>query len=75
MAAIPLSEEAVASVRQALERRLPKVGAAHLGEALARALGHRTDAALRATLQAERDDPPIALLDAGQFTARLQALG
>lgn len=75
MAAIPLSEEAVARVRQALERRLPKVGAAHLGEALARALGHRTDAALRATLQAERDDPPITLLDAGQFRARLQELG
>ena len=75
MAAIPLTEEAVASVRQALERRLPKVGAAHLGEALARSLGHRTDTALRATLQAERDDPPITLLDAGQFRARLQALG
>ena len=74
MAAIPLTEEAVTSVRQALERRLPNVGAAHLGEALARALQHGSDAALRATQRTERDDPPITLLDAGQFSERLQEL-
>ena len=73
MAAIPLTEEAVANVRQALGRRLPNIAAARRGEA--RALRHRTDAACRATRQAERDDPPITLLDAPQCSERLQELG
>ncbi len=75
MAAIALTQESVAGVKHALARRLPHVGSAHLSEALARALGHRTHAALLTTMESEHSDPPIELLNEARLNNRLEELG
>ena len=75
MAAIALSEPSITAVKKALAKNRADVRSSHLSEALARALGRLTHAALRADLARYRDDPPITLLDDELFGSRLKEMG
>lgn len=72
---LPLTSENVAYVKRALRERFADVKSSHLTEALARALGRRTNAALGTDLSSlDAGDPDIVLLDESAFAARLAEL-
>ena len=75
MAAIALTEQDLFELKKALIKAKPGVRSSHLTEAVAAALGFRTNASLRADLSAFHVDPPIVLLDDKSFDRRLQELG
>ena len=75
MAAIALTEPNLFELKNALTKAKPSVRSSHLTEAVAAALGFRTNASLRAALSADHADPPIVCLDDKSFDRRLQALG
>ena len=75
MAAIPLNQASVATVKKELAKSRPDVRSSHLTEALAAALRRRTHASLRADLARYRDDPPIEHLNDELFQSRLKELG
>ena len=75
MAAIPLTEEAVYSVKQTLRHRFPKDKSSHLSEALAAALSFKTSMSLVETIrQTDRQDPDYVMADERQFLSRLAQL-
>jgi hypothetical protein len=75
MASIPATFTAVQALKCVAHERMPHIKSAHLAEALAAALGFRTQAALRAHLQdAAQALAPMSLRDAF-FHTRLRELG
>lgn len=75
MAAIAISESALAPLKKALRNDFADEKSSHLTEALATSLGFKTHAALLAVVAAEADDPPIVLLKTERFVDRLEAFG
>jgi len=75
MASIPLTDNNIASVKEALRTFKPNVRSSHLTEALAVSLRRRTHASLLAELPIVSSDPPIEFLDESLFDQRLQELG
>lgn len=75
MASLELTEERIAALKAALRKKLPLVKSSHLSEAIAAALGQRTNAALRAVIQQHADDPPFVFVEENLFSARLEELG
>lgn len=77
MTALVLTSENHQTVKRALVRAIPNCGSSHLSEALARALGFQSHAALLARIQqsAEETFPEYALLDEDAFKERLEELG
>ncbi len=75
MSAIPFVKASVASLKNALRDEFPEIGSAHLSEALAAALGYRTQVALRAALPDHDRDPTYVLLDNEAFDDRISTFG
>lgn len=75
MASVPLSDSAIAAVKNSLRKEFPEVRSSHLSEALAAALGRRTHAALLVDVRAQVVDPGIEYLDDERFDKRLQQFG
>jgi hypothetical protein len=75
MAAIAISESALAPLKKALRNDFIDEKSSHLTEALATSLGFKTHAALLAAVSAEAGDPPIVLLKTERFVERLEAFG
>jgi hypothetical protein len=77
MTALVLSPDNHHTLKRALVRALPDCGSSHLSEALARALGFASNAALLTRVNQVTKDafPEYALLDKGAFTKRLAELG
>ncbi|WP_175816970.1 hypothetical protein [Burkholderia diffusa] len=75
MASIALSEVPLLALKQHSLAAFKHVKSSHLTEALSRALGYATHAALRADLPAQAADPAIVLLDEHKFAGRLEELG
>lgn len=74
MIEIAICEEAVKDARKALAAELPGARSCHLYEALARALGFRTYAALRVAMRPAASAMSVAF-DPQVFAARLAELG
>jgi hypothetical protein len=63
-------------VKRRLRQDLPSIKSAHLTEALASALGFRTNAALRVALPSQdAERPPLIRIDTALWLARLRELG
>jgi hypothetical protein len=76
MALLILTQENVDLVKLELRANLPQVASAHLTEALAAALGFRTNAALRTAIAAELERlPSTAFGDAESLNRRLSEFG
>jgi hypothetical protein len=75
MAAIAISESALAHLKKALRNDFVDEKSSHLSEALATALGFKTHASLLAAVSKEVDDPPIVLLNTERFVERLTDFG
>lgn len=77
MTALVLTSENYRELKRALRGAFPKYGSSHLGEALAKALGYRSHAALVELLNRKEDTgfPEFALLDEAAFKTRLIDLG
>lgn len=75
MAAISFVHASVAALKNALRSEFPDVKSSHLTEALAFALGYRTNAAMLAALEGPENDRPFTLLDSDKMLTRLQAFG
>jgi hypothetical protein len=77
MTALVLTPDNHHTLKRALVRALPDCGSSHLSEALARALGFGSNAALLARVEQATKDafPEYALLDEGAFKKRLAELG
>lgn len=75
MTAIPLIHDSIAALKNALRSEFPDVKSSHLTEALAFALGYRTNAALLAEMTGPESDRPIVLLDSARMVSRLCELG
>jgi hypothetical protein len=77
MVALNLNFSTLSDVKSALREVLPAFGSAHISEALAAALGFRSNAALREHVgQVEREGfPQLVLLDSNSFRERLANLG
>jgi hypothetical protein len=76
MTLLILTQPNVDAVKMALRRSIPGIRSAHLTEALAAALGFKTNAALRATIAQEKDRPPMLVeAEPKRFTIRLAELG
>jgi len=73
----PLAFDALAQLKRALHQILPKIPSSHLSEAIAFALGFRTNAALQTQLNAgERMvQGRVAAFDSDRFSGRLAELG
>ncbi|MGH6651082.1 MAG: hypothetical protein ACREB7_08125 [Sphingopyxis sp.] len=75
MAAIPLTADAIRSVKQTLRQRFPKDKSSHLSEALASALRFKTNIALvKAVRHEDVADPDYRLLEEQPFLERLGQL-
>ncbi|MBN8840936.1 hypothetical protein F9288_05915 [Sphingomonas sp. CL5.1] len=75
MAAIPLTESAVRTLKRGLIARFPGDKSSHLSEALAAALRFNTNMSLvDAVRRTDVDDPDILLLDEAGFLERLQTV-
>ena len=75
MAAIPLCEAPLANLKKRLLDEFAEVKSSHLTEALARCMGFRTHAALKAAMAGPESDRPFYLLDPEQFLLRLSQFG
>jgi hypothetical protein len=77
MTALVLTSDNHRTLKRALVRALPRCGSSHLSEALASALGFRSNAALLARMDQIAGDafPEFALLDEDAFKKRLAELG
>jgi hypothetical protein len=77
MTALILTPDNHQTLKRALVRALPQCGSSHLSEALARALGFGSNAALLARMGQITNDafPEFALLDERAFKKRLAELG
>lgn len=75
MAAIPLCEEPLATLKKSLLDDFEDVKSSHLTEALAASMGFRTHAALRAAMTGPEADRPFYLLDSDRFVRRLIEFG
>lgn len=75
MASVPLSDFAIAAVKNSLRKEFPEVRSSHLSEALAAALGRRTHAALLVDVRKQAADPGIEYLDDERFDRRLCEFG
>lgn len=77
MTAIVLSSDNLSHIKRALRKRLPDFGSAHLSEALAAALGFRSNAALLSRIAEVENErfPEFVLLDGRPFMERLATLG
>lgn len=75
MAAIAISEYALAPLKKALRNDFIDEKSSHLTEALAASLGFKTNAALLAAVSEEAGDPPIVLLNTDRFVERLETFG
>jgi hypothetical protein len=75
MAAIPLTEGAIRVVKRTLRNRFPSDQSAHISEALAAALGFRTNIALVDIVRkVDPQDPDFELLNEQPFLTRLAQL-
>ncbi|WP_288896233.1 hypothetical protein [uncultured Delftia sp.] len=75
MAATPLCEAPLASLKKSLRDEFPDVKSSHLTEAMAHSLGFQTYASLRAEMVGPEHDRPFHLLDSRLFVERLVQLG
>ena len=75
MAAIPLCEAPLAELKKCLLDEFDEVKSSHLSEALAAAMGFRTNAALKTALVGPEQDRPYALLNPERFLSRLVEFG
>ncbi len=75
MAAIPLREESLATLKKHLLDEFDEVKSSHLTEALAHCMGFRTNASLKAAMTGPEEDRPFRLLDSEQFLFRLTEFG
>lgn len=75
MAAIPLIDASIASVKKSLCVEFEEVRSSHLLEALASSMGFRTYASMRAAMIGPELDRPFVCLNSESFTARLVQLG
>lgn len=75
MPSIPLSFKAVDSIKDNLVTWFDECKSAHLSEALAYALGFKTNAALREEIRAQGSDPMFFLIDEARLTERLNTWG
>lgn len=75
MAAIPLCEFSLATLKKSLLDEFPGVKSSHLNEALAYCLNFRTYASLRVALAGPEQDCPFAILKSQRFIERLIQLG
>ena len=75
MAATPLCEAPLAALKKSLCDEFPHVKSSHLSEALARSLGFRTYAAVRAAMAGPEQDRPFTLLHTQRFVDRLKQFG
>lgn len=75
MAAIPLCEAPLAELKKCLLDEFDEVKSSHISEALAAAMGFRTNAALKASLVGPEQDRPFALLHPERFLSRLVDFG
>jgi len=76
MTALITTLATVRVVKQDLALTFPDVKSSHLSEALARALGFNSHAALRANiLESQALDPAIRLIDEGALLKRIRSLG
>ncbi|RYY26344.1 MAG: hypothetical protein EOP62_10930 [Sphingomonadales bacterium] len=75
MAAIPLTESAVRTLKRGVVSRFPGDKSSHLSEALAAALRFNTNMALVDVMRRSNpEDPEILLLDEGRFLDRLRTV-
>jgi hypothetical protein len=72
MAAIPLVDASIATLKTSLRSEFPDVKSSHLTEALAFALGYRTNAALGADMTGPDQDRPFRILNSERMRHRLQ---
>lgn len=75
MASIPLSAQAVKSVKAYLAKLFPECRSSHLSEALAYSLGFNTHATMLTEIANQSDDPMYFILSEGRLTERLNGLG
>jgi hypothetical protein len=77
MTALILTPDNHQTIKRALVRAMPTCGSSHLSEALARALGFQSHAALLTRIDQSTKDafPEYALLDESAFKKRLAELG
>ncbi|MEB2319630.1 MAG: hypothetical protein OZ935_13325 [Pseudomonadota bacterium] len=75
MAAIPLCDAPLVSLKKRLRDEFAEVKSSHLTEAFAYCLGFRTYAALRAAMTGPESDRPFYFLDPERFLLRLSQLG
>ncbi|MGH8176526.1 MAG: hypothetical protein ACREV5_09715 [Steroidobacter sp.] len=75
MAAISLMQAPVAALKNALRSEFPDVKSSHLTEALAFALGYRTNAAMLAIMVGPDSDRPVVSLSSAKMLDRLKDLG
>jgi len=75
MASIPLSSDAVKAVKADLTKWFDECKSGHLSEALAYALGFKTNAAMRDEIVAQGTDPMFFFVDEERFLKRLNDFG
>lgn len=75
MAAITLVHASLTALKNSLRSEFPDVKSSHLTEAVAFALGYRTNAALLADVNSPEADQPFLLLDTARMLGRLQEFG
>jgi hypothetical protein len=75
VAAIPLTESSVAALKGVLRGKFPGVKSSHLTEALAHALGFRTQASLLAAIIPSEKGYHVVILDSQKLLERLVAFG
>ncbi|WP_027469224.1 hypothetical protein [Deefgea rivuli] len=75
MPSIEVKASSITSAKHALLDQCPEIKSSHLSEALAAALGFRTNAALLSALPNLDADPPIEFLQHQLFSQRLKELG
>lgn len=75
MAAVSLTSASITTLKTSLRSEFPDVKSSHLTEALAHALGFRTNAALVAAMTGPEEDRPLSVLDSSKMLDRLQQFG
>lgn len=75
MAAVSFVHASIVTLKNSLRSEFPDVKSSHLTEALASALGYRTNAALLAALSGSEEDRPFVMLDTRRLIDRLQEFG
>lgn len=75
MAAICVTPSAIAFLKQLLRERFSGAKSSHLSEAIASALGFKTNMALVSALERSAPDNALALLDCPRFVSRMKKFG